>query len=494
MKVKGRPIEGSPQGLRYGAGCATLFALPFLLGGLAALAGGISGATADSGEGGDWILVVMGLLFSAVGVGVPFAAWWGVRSAIERQRLAQENPGKPWMWRADWASGRVRCATGHETIFAWVFAVFWNTISWTFVALAGRDMLEEGPAALLLLIFPLIGLGLLTWAIVATLRRRKYGSSELTLGTIPGVVGGRLAGRIETNLKEPPSKGVRLDLECTMTTGSGKNSTTRTLWTSEDNVPAMRLSQGWQGVSIPVDFGIPSACRPTADGREGGGRVNWRLRASADTPGLDFSAAFEVPVFWTEASRDGVGEVEARTANRPGGALPAWNPAEALFVERSGPRGEPELHFPSGKRRKEAFALFVFTVLWMSGAAAIFYFDGPLWFALPWMAIGLLMFYGVVSLLFESTTIRVSGGQLQVESVLLGWRRVRSAPVAEIEAVQPVAGGANQGSSSQAATMWWDIQAQRADGSSALALGRSTSSIGEAEAIAAWARRACGIR
>ena len=209
MKIEGRPFQGSPQGLRYGAGCATLFALPFLLGGLAALAGGISGVAADSGEADSWVLVAMGLLFSAVGAGLPIAAGWGVRRAIERQRLKQENPGKPWLWRADWAAGRIRCASGHETIFAWVFAVFWNTISWTVVAMAGKDMLEEGPAALLLLIFPSIGLGLLTWAIVSTLRRRKYGSSELTLGAIPGVVGGRLAGRVETNLKEPPAQGAR---------------------------------------------------------------------------------------------------------------------------------------------------------------------------------------------------------------------------------------------------------------------------------------------
>lgn len=62
------------------------------------------------------------------------------------------------------------------------------------------------------LIFPLVGLGLLIWAISATLHARRFGHSVLLLRTVHGVIGGALAGVVTAPAKIRPRDGFRLRL------------------------------------------------------------------------------------------------------------------------------------------------------------------------------------------------------------------------------------------------------------------------------------------
>jgi hypothetical protein len=38
-------------------------------------------------------------------------------------RLRQQYPDEPWMWRRDWAAGRVRAGDGPKAAMAWVGVV-----------------------------------------------------------------------------------------------------------------------------------------------------------------------------------------------------------------------------------------------------------------------------------------------------------------------------------------------------------------------------------
>ena len=53
--------------------------------------------------------------------------------------------------------------------------------------------------------------------------------------------------------------------------------------------------------AIPVLFQIPYECRPT-DERDLDNMLIWRLEVTAKTPGIDYRAEFEVPVFKTSES------------------------------------------------------------------------------------------------------------------------------------------------------------------------------------------------
>jgi hypothetical protein len=106
------------------------------------------------------------------------------------------------MWRPEWASGRILCSTHQTVLVAWVFTAFWNLTSFPLAVLqfpeAWRD---EGPVALLVFIFPLIGLILLVWSIRATIRWSKFGRSTLDLQTLPGVIGDKVEGTIHASIK-----------------------------------------------------------------------------------------------------------------------------------------------------------------------------------------------------------------------------------------------------------------------------------------------------
>ena len=111
--------------------------------------------------------------------------------------------------------------------YIWFFAVFWNLISAPLVLMVlPREVLQNrNYPALLGLLFPLVGAGLLIWAIRATLRWKKFGTSILELETLPGVIGGHLKGILQTRTALLPEEGLSLKLTCINRTvsGSGKN-------------------------------------------------------------------------------------------------------------------------------------------------------------------------------------------------------------------------------------------------------------------------------
>lgn len=286
------------QSAAAGAGRFKLFGAllgtPFLIGGLVILWAGDRNWAAGEPEKNWVVTLAFGALSTAAGGGVIAAAWLGRRKWLERVRLEQRHPGKPWMWRPDWAQGRADSDAQTWLYAAWLLAAFSNVVAWV-IAAAARDQLARlDGKALLIALFPLVGLGFLAWAATATLRYRKLGVSQLELSTLPGVLGGRLAGRIDTTLPEPPRDGARLRLDCLRVTGWGEKRNERLLWKSEKRVPASRLSRGWRGVSIPVEFSIPQDAQET---REGIDRIIWRLSVDAELEGLNFRARFEAPVF-----------------------------------------------------------------------------------------------------------------------------------------------------------------------------------------------------
>ena len=134
---------------------------------------------------------------------------------------------------------------------------------------------------------------------------RKFGNSIFEMDATPGVLGGVLNGRIQTNLRTRPDEGVRLMLSCIrrVTSGSGKNRSTRekVLWQDTFLVPGGETASGPRGVSVPVSLTIPYESGPESD-PEASSPVEWRLEAAAELSGVDFAARFEIPVFRTDDS------------------------------------------------------------------------------------------------------------------------------------------------------------------------------------------------
>jgi hypothetical protein len=155
----------SSRNVDLSIGCITLFLLPFAGVGLFTAVMAVQRLAA-----GKWtealFFGLFALTFGGVGIGGIAAAVAGRRTLQTQEALQASHPESPWLWRADWASGHITDSSRSTMIGAWLFAALWNLIGWPAGFLSARAALNEGkPAALLGLLFPLVGVGLVVWAI-----------------------------------------------------------------------------------------------------------------------------------------------------------------------------------------------------------------------------------------------------------------------------------------------------------------------------------------
>jgi hypothetical protein len=420
-----------------GLGCLVAFLLPF---------GGVGGYTAIQclrfASQGKWgqagFFAIFALTFGGVGFGGIAAALAGRRKLAEIEALEHRNPGKPWLWRPDWTAGRVDDST-HTTMWtAWVFATLWNLISLPSAFLGVRAAVEQDkPIAYLVLLFPIVGVGLLVWAVRVTIRYRRFGSSRLELITRPGVVGHSLAGAVRTTTTLRPAQGFQVCLRCIrqVTSGSGDDRSTSesTLWQEETRVPGQvtRDAHG-MGTTIPIAFAIPADASP-CDQRDSSTRVLWRLEVSAGVPGVDYAASFEVPVFRTELSD--LPRTPAEAALTPAVDVATYRQPVGSRIEVSTTRRGTEIVFPAGRNPGAALGLTAFVFLWTAALWFLMHVRAPVIFPILFGAFELLLMFLALELWLRVTRVVAGDGSLTIASGYLLAGNERSWTASEIEDV-----------------------------------------------------------
>jgi hypothetical protein len=416
-----------PRSTRTAIGCAVLFLLPFAAVGVYATVQ----LMAAIGKH-DWaqagFLAVFALTFGGVGIGGIAGVLAGRGRAEPALAREARHPAAPWLWREDWAARRVTDSSRAGMWGAWAFTALWNLISIPSAVLAVRDALEKGNyLALIALLFPLVGLGLLAWALRATARYRRYGVSTLELTSVPAPVGHALEGLVRTPPELRPSAGFQVTLSCIrrVTRGSGKNRSTSetTLWQEVRRAPAT-------GVGVPIAFPIPADAVPS-DPALGGDRVLWRLDVTAEVPGIDYSSSFEVPVFRTAASEQPrtPGELAVATAF----AVPAdYRQPSSSPIEVTTTRRGTEIYYPRARNPGMAAGLTAFGLLWGGAVWLAIALHAPLIFPIVFGAFGLLLAFAVLDSWLTVTRVNVGDGRVTVASGWLGSGRERSLAAAEV--------------------------------------------------------------
>ena len=163
---------------------------------------------------------------------------------------------------------------------AWFFAIVWNLVSAVTPFIAYREVVGKGNyVALVALLFPLIGIGLLVWAVRRTLEWRRFGPVPVTLDPFPGSIGGHVGGTVDLAVPFDPS----LRVEATLTglesyvSGSGRNR-------------SRRERAKWQDARLAhAEPGGRGVLGRRLRGRTRDGRVQWRSRLP-DPPVFDGGA------------------------------------------------------------------------------------------------------------------------------------------------------------------------------------------------------------
>lgn len=208
---------------------------------------------------------------------------------------------KPWLKNKKWASGRIP-ATGDAASFI------------------GLGIVSSGCAVIAIVIFfyqnevqprsrNWLPVGVLSFftvcfcagAFYTRALREKFGRTFFKLDSIPGIVGGVLSGVIqfENPHQEPTTYLIKLQcLKMMPSTADSSKFESEVVWENRQAVSISKESVG-QSRDIPVRFHIPGNALETGDpcSRR---NIIWQLEAHAKLHGLDFNAAFEVPIYRIE--------------------------------------------------------------------------------------------------------------------------------------------------------------------------------------------------
>lgn len=296
-----------PRGTTTAAGCASafmiLFGLPFMAVGvfIGLSAFGVISLTQSRGVPG-WLPRAAAAIFFVPGF---FITAMGVKSIFvnRRTRMRQaEHPGEPWLvddWQAEGTKDQPRATLGGQLGLTAFMAVFLSPFNYFVFLEPGNDVpfFAKALVGLFDLFLVLMVVGILTtlW------HRTRYGRSRLAFGSFPFFLGHSLSARLATGRSLGTFKKLVFTLRCIeertetrRTTRGGVSSQTYCdqLWAE-----VVTLNESWalnEG-EIPISFRLPEGDLGTRLA-ESPARY-WEIEVTADTPGLDYSAVFPVPVY-----------------------------------------------------------------------------------------------------------------------------------------------------------------------------------------------------
>ncbi len=445
---------------KLGTVVLTLFALPFALGGLAAMWQAIRMATSPNGNQQYWVVALFGLVFTGIGCGLIFLAFYGARLLQSKQRLQAEHPAEPWLWQPDWAQGRVKSKTRANTIGAWILAIFWNIVSMPVAFLTFSQIAKQKSAvALIVLIFPILGVYLLIRAIRQSIALFEFGETWFEMSSVPAVIGRELKGQIQARFPHSPEHGIHLRLSCVhrVTTNSGNSSTTseRILWRDEKDLSSAEIYPGPTGTTIPVLFHIPIDVHPTEkiDTRD---EYAWVLEAIADVPGVDYHDIFEVPVFRTQQTPT-QSEVEKFAAQQPQASV--TRPGNMTTQVRQTLNGT-EFYFPAARNKSFAGSVTAFLVMF-SAITFVITNRAPFIFPLAFGFFSLLLLYMTLTLWLQTTRVVISSSSVALQQGWLGGGKTKLIPLDDVTSIADRV-TAQQGGAS--GTCYYDITLTQRDG------------------------------
>jgi hypothetical protein len=390
-------------------------------------AGLIIGAinTYQSGEPENALLMLIAALaFGGFGVGVLALTTVGFRSQAREATLRETHPDEPWLWREDWAAGNVRNAERSTAWFFWGFAILWNLISTPLAYFLPEEILEkENYAALFGLLFPLVGIGLIVFAIRKTVQRRKYGDCVFHMERVPGTLGGDVNGiiRFPRGVQGAETVNVRLSCIHMIRQRSGKSTSTSEDVRWQSDLSVARLSPTGEGASqsAVVRFRIPYDASPTGEIDENSWIV-WKLEANAAVPGVDFATSFEIPVFKTLASSPQITEERLRSeevAVNTSTLLPVDN---AVVTIVPGSSGGTEFILKSRDGMTGSVSTVVIALVVGGIAVILAYAGAPVIFALVFGLFGVLVGFAFLFGAFGESRIIVADGHVSIRNSLFG--------------------------------------------------------------------------
>ena len=356
-------------------------------------------------------------VFGGVGLGLIIVA---IRSKAAPDPEEPRFADSPWLANDDWQAATLRSSSKATMYVTWGFAAFWNLVSAPLPFIAVREITEkQNYAALLALLFPAVGVGLLVWAWRRTSEWKRFGPTPVTLDPFPGSIGGHVGGTID--LAMPYKAGVQVRATLTnlrsYISGSGKNRSRResALW--QDRQVA-HLAPGGAGTRITFRFDVPSSAKEADAIRSNDTYHLWRLNIAAELPGVDLDRDFDIPVYATASQSQHISSRVAESAVAENRVLDEQAAGKRFDVRHTG-MGK-ELVYPMGRNGMAAFAATVIGGLFAGVGVFLFVTEGERFLGGVFAGLGGLVVLGALYAALNSLSVRSENGRLHTVRRILG--------------------------------------------------------------------------
>jgi len=385
-------------------------------------------------RGMRWGRFALGMLFPLVFGGAGGAILWAMRRAGRaRDRLESDRarwPEQPWMWHAPWRTTRIASQGRSRLGVALGFALLWNLVSVPLLLIIPQEFADGNRLALVGLIFPLIGAGLIVWAAREFIRRRRFGDSVLGLDELPVPLGGRLRATLEVPARLS-DRQLDVELACMhlYRTGTGRDRRTRedTLWEDHAQV-ATRAGTHPGGTAARIDMPLPFD-QPVARPRPADDRIVWRLTVRADEPGVDFRADFDLPVFETATTAVARADPDAALASRVG--RDDWR---ETGVEHGWVAGGQRFYFPRLRLISAGLGALLFALVFCGVGVGLVLGAGQPIFGGIFALVGGLILWGAVTMLFSRSELVIGNARLRWRhGVVGGWNDCDAGAIKSID-------------------------------------------------------------
>jgi len=354
----------------------------------------------------------------------------------------EKAPPVDWQSRKGWEDALIKSDVGKGMAFFWGFAVVWNGVSIPASLALPRELAQDNYAALLILLFPAVGLFLIYKAIQRTLEYRRFGRVLFTMDPFPGAIGGHIGGNIQVKnldyLRAREAQNLSVTLECVYSyvSGSGKNRSRReSIKWAERGQP--KIDNAIEGVNLVFRFDVPENL-PQADVEQSGAYHFWRLSVSAEVPGIDLNRSYNIPVFATGETSRGIGhdisaqaaaarkqEADAAGLAIASGRFDIEGLSRAMRLRQEGNR--IHLKFPMFRNRLLTLFAAIFAGGFgfacysmfetMSGGGLFGIFNAI--FAIPFFLVALVATIAAVYLPFNNLSVSIQPGEVSVLRRLL---------------------------------------------------------------------------
>jgi len=298
-----------------------------------------------------WGLLSIKMIFVVAFGGIGFLLMFSAVANKQKDKqkiLQQEIDAQPWLKNKNWASPNIRSGAKKSVAVMWGFAIFWNTLTVPAASKIPEELQKGEFGILVVLLFNLVSLGLLVFAIVKTLEWRRFGVTALTMDPHPGAIGGHVGGYIDVKLPYQSEHKFKVTLSniYSYVSGSGKNRSRHEKVKWQD-IAMVNGAPSLQGTRLSFRFDVPDGLRASQEHSDS--FYKWNLDINADLPGVDLKRQFEIPVFQTNEKSRYIDDSHTSTDSY------VMDLDLPVLIQQQ--HGKTELYYPPGRTKGMAVGL-----------------------------------------------------------------------------------------------------------------------------------------